>query len=245
MVIAVRRTAWQFQPPQGRGIDKSNQITLGLSALFNAAEGREVVYNNFASSLTTTRSAGKGGICADFSSTANQQYAHRPGYAITGDLTIFVVATFRAFSNYSAIIAKQATTTTYCPYELRLGVATTDSKMNLVRASSSSFVTTAGTSNAITADSGSVQTFGWVIPAPSGSGVTTQPYLNGAALNPINQGALSSAADNGSSSVWIGRRYDGSTQLDGRIYYVALWNRLLSGEEIERLNSNPWQVFEP
>jgi hypothetical protein len=68
---------------------------------------------------------------------------------------------------------------------------------------------------------------------------------NGHAYAPNLAGGSGSnaVADNGSSAVCFGRRVDGGTQLDGRIYWVALWDRAISDAEFKFLFANPWQLF--
>lgn len=243
MKIVPNRQTWTQQPQFYRNVNWANPIANGLAALFNTSAALELVYNNPASSVTTTNTAGGGLLGADFSSTANQQYSHRPGYAITGELTIFVLMNLRAATNYGAILAKQQTTTTNAPYELRLGSSgATTGEVQLLRANTSTYNTARAGSTGQNLVSLNTLTALFVRAAAPSSSAQVDFLVNGVQYS--SEMNLASVTDNG-SAVWIGRRYDGVTQLDGRIFYVSLWNRLLSLDEQKSLTNNPWQLFLP
>lgn len=226
------------------GIDWSNPLTESLGGLFDTRAGVELVYNNKATNLTSSVTLGNSGIAADFSGTANQQYSHRPGYATTDAFTIFALIEIRSLSNYTAIIAKQATTTTYCPYEIRLGAdSSVDGSVNLLR-SNTNYKAYSAASPIITAKPGVAQalTFSSNISAIDTAAVAYVGNTKTALNQPWGSGT-GAATDNG-SPVWIGRRYDSAVQLDGKIYYIALFNRQLSDAEVSSLTTNPWQLFE-
>jgi hypothetical protein len=209
----------------------------GLVALFDTVNAVEVIFGQVAKNRTSLSATSKLGLSADFSSTANQQYAHKPDYAITGDITIVALCDDITLSSYSGLIAKQGTTTTYSPYEFRLGNGPGDGNTALLRADSSGYSSTYGvTANITTGFSGVIA----VTHKLSGTAIT---YANNALSN-HNAASTTTPADNG-SDVWIGRRYDGVTQLDGKLLYVALFNRALNNVQIRSIVSNPWQIFEP
>lgn len=236
LVTVPGRTVRRRQPPRPAGVSAEWKAK-GLVALFDTRAGIELLHNNRASNLTSTLSPAAAGMAADFSGTANQQYAHRPAYATTGALTLVVLCDVDALSSYGALIAKQATSTTYCPYELRIGDGSTDSKLGWLRGANGSYVFgTASASNLITAGDKAVRLI-WRINADSTAG---SAFVNGAKYDFSAGGGV--PLDNG-ASVWIGRRSDGITQLDGRIYYVALFNRAISDAEALALTQNPWQLY--
>lgn len=243
MKIVPNRQTWTQQPQFYRNVNWGNQISSGLTALFNTTAALELVYNNPASNVTTTNTPGVGLLGADFSGTANQQYSHRPGYAITGALTIFVLMGLRARTNYGAIISKQATTTTNAPFELRLGSSgATTGEVQLLRANASTYNTiTAGSVGQTLIGLNTLTALLVRVDTPSAA-AQADVFINGVQYSSAMN--LASVTDNG-SAVWIGRRYDGVTQLDGRIFYVSLWNRLLSLDEQKSLTNNPWQLFLP
>lgn len=227
---------WTRQPQRPTGVSAEWKAK-GLVALFDTRLGVELIHGNRASNLSTTLTPAVAGMAADFSGTANQQYAHRPAYATTGAMTLVILCDVDALSSYGALIAKQATSTTYCPYELRIGDGSTDSKLSWLRGANGTYVFgTASASNLITAGDKAVRLI-WRINADSTAG---SAFVNGAKYDFSAGGGV--PLDNG-ASVWIGRRSDGATQLDGRIYYVALFNRAISDGEAQAITRNPWQLY--
>jgi hypothetical protein len=226
------------QPQNWAGIDWSNPITLGLQALFDARNAVEVISGDLATNRSSLAQPGPQGFAGDFSSTANQQYAHRAAYTVLDDLTIVAVCDVRSLTNYGALIAKQNLTTAYAPYELRLGaVGPTDSQLLLLRANGGTFAGVGTGANRLSVP------FSGVLSVSVLANISTpQFYVSGVPFT--GTGTVTTATDLG-AAVWIGRRYDGATQLDGRIYYVALFNRVLSAAEHASLAQNPWQLFEP
>jgi len=237
-----RRETWRTQSQASLGASALWRAH-GLVALFDTRLGVELIHNNRASNLTTSVSSGVGGIAADFSGTANQQYAHREAYSTTGAMTLVFLLDVNALSNFGALIAKQGTTTSNCPYEIRLGASPTAGDLQCLRASASaySFSTVSG-SNIIFAGDKFVRLivrFTDADEVPIG-----HAFVNGTkyAFGDVPVGRV--PTDNTLATVWIGRRYDGATQLDGRIYYVALFNRAISDAEVLALTVNPWQVYD-
>jgi len=234
---------WDSQPQQ---VTPANPawVERGLVALFDQRVGVDVVNGVRASTNTALPAASFIGVGADYTGTVNTQYPHHPAYATTGAFTIVALMDVDALSNYGAIIAKQGTTTTNAPYELRIGpAASADSRFNLVRASAGSFAQTvlSGAGNLFNAPIAGMSVI--VTAQSSGIGPAGAAFINGAKTS-FSATNATAASDNG-AAVWIGRRYDGATQLDGRIYYVALFNRALNDDEAQSIYNNPWQLFEP
>jgi hypothetical protein len=232
---------WTRQPQRPIGVS-AEWRQRGLVALFDTRAGIELIHNNRASNLSTTRSPSAGGMAADFSGTANQQYAHRDAYSTTGAMTLVFVMDVDTLSNYGALIAKQGTTTSDAPYEVRLGAGSGDSQISMLRASSANYGTSnASGSNLISAGEKIVRLvirFTEADEIPIG-----HAFVNGAKLSFGGLPVGRPPTDNTLATVWIGRRYDGATQLDGRIYYVALFNRALSDSEALALTANPWKLY--
>ena len=227
---------WTRQPQRPVGASPQWRAR-GMVALFDTRAGVELIHNNRASNLSTTLTPASGGMAADFSGTANQQYDHRPAYVTTGAMSLVIVCDVDALTGYGALIAKQATTTTFCPYELRIGNGSTDSTISWLRGANGTYTFgTASGSNLIAAGDKEVVLV-WRINADSTSG---SAIVNGAKFDFSAGGGV--PLDNG-APVWIGRRSDGATQLDGRIYYVALFNRAVSNAEAQALTANPWQLY--
>lgn len=232
---------WTRQPQRPTGVS-ADWKARGLVALFDTRRQLELVHNNPASSSGTSSRPSLLGVTADFATTASQRYSHRPTYATTGALTIIAFGDVAALTDYTAIIAKQATTTTYGAYELRMGASgPTAGDPFFVRADATSF--------------GYVYTYGLAL-APGVSQVVSLRTAVGssndtAAVFGVGRSfaTLASAgggpvapADNG-SDVIIGGRSDGVTHLNGRLYYVALFNRALTDGEVLSIVANPWQLY--
>lgn len=232
------------QPPAGVGVDWNNPLTKDLGGLFDTRAGVELVYNNRASNYTTLLKAARAGVAADFSGTANQQYAHCPGYATTGAMTIFALMEVDALTNYSAVIAKQQTTTVNVPFEFRLGSAATGSDFNFVRASASSGANSKQTTGSRLSAAPGVPRAIAITVADGLLGTIPIAYVDKVKTS-FNANSTAGSCTDSAQPVWIGRRYDGATQLDGPMYFVALWNRELSENEVGSLTDNPWQLFRP
>jgi len=235
-----RRIAWKSQPQYPTGVNRK-WVDRGLVALFDARQAREIISGDFATNRTSLLTPSLGGMAADFSGTANQQYAHRPAYAVTGPITIVAYCDIDALTNYSAIISKMGTTTTNAPYELRVGAASANSFINFARANTL-VRDRRGTSNRLTAPfSGLI-----AVTAPSGliESAATLYVNNVPTVLSSNASGTGLGTDNG-SAVWIGRRYDGATQLDGRIYYVALFNRALTDGELQEIYESKYDLYQP
>lgn len=157
-------------------------------------------------------------------------------------MTLMILCDIDALSGYGALIAKQASSTTYAPYELRLGASSTDSRINFLRAYASSYaqVTPSG-SNLVAAGSKLVRI---VLACGEGYGPAGAVWVNGSKTTFAATSGFP-AEDNGSSSVWIGRRYDGVTQLDGRIYHIGLLNRAANDADAAEFTERPFSLFEP
>lgn len=81
---------WTSQRPVGVGANQK-WINRGLVALFDVRQAPELISGDFATNKTNLVVSTSGGIAGDFSGVANQQYAHRPAYAITGDISVVIV----------------------------------------------------------------------------------------------------------------------------------------------------------
>ena len=239
MLRKIRR-AWEHQPHDIRG-PSDDWVKRGLIALFDTRNAIEVMAGNRASAISSALMGSAGGLAADFSGTANQQYAHRAAYATTGAMSLLILCDVDALSGYGALIAKQASSTTYAPYELRLGASSTDSRINFLRAYSSSYsqVTPSG-SNLVAAGSKLVRI---VLACGEGFGPAGAVWVNGSKTTFAATSGIP-AEDNG-ASVWIGRRSDGATQLDGRIYHIGLLNRAATDADAAEFTERPFSLFEP
>lgn len=232
------------QPPPGVGVDWANPLNRETRAFFDCRSAVELVHKNPAKNRSTLVFPSVGGVPADYSGTANQQYAHRPGYAITGALTILALLEVRSLNTYSAIIAKQASPTTFCPFELRLGNATGGGDINMVRANTD-YRGFKSPASLITAQPNVLQLL--AVRCPNGLVETPADAVVNGVKSALSTGegiATGLCSDNG-ADMWLGRRSDGLTQLDGKLYYVALSARYWADAELDKLRARPWQLLAP
>lgn len=228
---------------QPQCVAKANPLwrSRGMVALFDCRSAIEVISGARATVDAVPRALSVHGAAPDFSSS-QIQFAHRAEYALTGAFTIAIFCDVDALSNYGALIAKQGTTTTNAPYELRLGSGSSDAQLNLVRASAGAFgSTTLAPGNVVSAGAKSARI---VITADSATLSPSGAYYVNGSKTPYTGTGGAAPADNG-ADVWIGRRYDGATQLDGRIYHIALFNRVLTDAEANAFCDAPSSVFAP
>lgn len=242
------RRVWTRQPQQIVGVNKSNPIANGLGGLFDARFAVDLLTGVRATTDTATRVVSKSGVAAVFSGTNHQEYPSTPQNTNISALSLFVLFEANSLTNYSPLIAKQASGTTYNEYEFRLGNSPTDSKLcNLASDGAGHYVIHALSANAITAGLGTAQSVGYTRNSGLLNGTATAEfYANGLLQSSrsdfVNANPGNTAASNG-SPVWLGRRSDGVTQFDGLIYYAAVWNRILLAQEFASLARNPWQLF--
>jgi hypothetical protein len=240
-------TDWVTQP-QDSPTPSEDWIDRGMVALFDCRQGRELILDVPATTDTLSRVASTQGVAPDFSGVA-QVYPHRPQYGVTGPLSILVYCDVDALTNSGDLIGKgSGTFTTATPYGLKIGVSATDSRISLLRGGnpgigSNNWYMTASAANTFSAPINAIPI---LVVDPTG-------LLQGTRINWAN-GTKSSATQvagvaraepvtDGGGPIYIGKR--DTVYLDGRIYFIAVFNRALSDDEAQSLSSNPWQVYEP
>lgn len=227
------------------GVNWGNPLTDGLAVLATRSDGalREWVSGQAPASDSSTLTSG---ILGSESAYTNQQstFSHRAIYDCLGALTIIVIFDLNSLSNYGALVSKNAGTTTNLPYELRVGAAAADSHIEFVRANASAYkawdassasnLFSAGTKNNCIAVTQSADMS--AAPIFIANGVVTSPSLAG--------GTGSGAPTSDGGSLYLGKRGDGVTYLDGAEAIVAVWNgRQLSAGEIESVRRCPGQLL--
>lgn len=189
--------------------------------------------------------AGRLGVGVDFDPASNSQvvFPHRDRYATISPRGMTIVAAVRCdtATGVQAILAKQTSTTTYAPYEFRLNQASGSRNPYLVRAYATGYRGCRATSNiwtvgaemwiAFTQEDDQVESLGTI--AIDGD-------FYGTAL--FGGSGAGTVADNG-ASVYIGRRYDGASELNGTIFGLYLFNRSLLLDELKAITTRGWQVF--
>jgi hypothetical protein len=235
------------QPRQAVGVNSSDPSARGLVALIDVRAGIDLVSGARAKTDTSTRLPSLSGVGADFVGGQSQTYAHRSGYALTGPLSILLLIDVDALSNYGALISKQATAATKTPYELRLGVGPGDFQLIFGRAGDAQLYQATTGSNRLAAGDRSVRL---LFMDPSSTLAATQTvWVNGSkfAMSASGGSADGSAiTDDGASDLCIAARASGTTLLDGRVFLIPMWNRVLSDAEAFRLTSRasaPWSLI--
>lgn len=185
------------------------------------------------------------GSAALFNNT-QATFEHAPSHDVLGAITIVVIARVDALTNYGALISKGIGTTTTLPYELRVGAAATDSRIEFVRANAGGYRAwdSSNTTNAFSA--GNALQF---IAVTQGSGIQTTPvfYINDTVrASPFAAGGTGTGdATSGGGNLYLGKRADSVTYLNGAILFAGIWDHAKSARELCRIRDNCWQLFEP
>lgn len=231
-------------PGPGFSIASDNELTNGLVGLFLNQAGRnyEYVTSAKASVQTATYKATQRGAAFAYSNTQSQ-FAHVASQELLGAMSVAVWLDINSLTNYGALISKGTGTGTNQPFELRIGSGPTDGKVELLRAGGSSFRSfTASAGNTVVAGANQ---FIAAVAGPEIQEVTSF-FVNGATSSGIDTGNTGTGSPTGTSGpIYIGKRADGVTYLDGNILAIGLWKRKLSGQELQRLRQSPYQLLTP
>lgn len=231
--------SWTVQPPAGTAAN-DKWIGRGLVALWEPRSARELISGDTATTNTATPVTTAIGEAGDFSGTARQVFAHRAAYAQAGAMTLVVLCDVDTLTGYGQLIAK--TGGSGWVYDLRIGVSGTSSEIHLSRGNSAGSGAavnsganrvSAGASNVLL----SVVAANGAVGGSAGFFVGATKYTGG--------GAGSGSVADGGGDVWIGRNTVGTTQLDGRIYYIALFSGALSDAYVAELAATRWDVYQP
>ena len=191
---------------------------------------------------TGTRQVSDPGVSRGYTAGQRSTFASSSRYGLTGAMTIVVIFDANTLTNYSALLSCQDTTTTN-GWECRLGASSGSSEVLMHRANAADYRQFATAANRFTA--GSKNNFVAVTCAPT---IETAPvvYANGIVYNTASvAGTITGSPTASTSTLDIGARALGTTQLDGAVLFAALWNRSLSATEIESLRRNHAQVYQP
>lgn len=232
---------WDRQPPAGTEASRTWRDR-GLVALFDVRAGIEVINGNRATTNLSGRIVtSSSGEAADFSATQRQYYAHRPAYATTGPMSLVVLCDVDTLTNYGALITKGVYSSNL-NYELRLGYGPSDSTFGVVRSGGGSYAafaiagadTIAAGANAVCI----VITFDSSDTTPN-----TVLWVNRTKFTKT-QSPSGVAVTDGGDDVIIASRQDVFTYLDGRIYFIGLFNRQLFDVDAQEIISRPWSLYE-
>jgi hypothetical protein len=227
---------------QPRSFSRANPkwVQRGLVALFDLNQMVEVLSGARPTSIGgTPKSLGKQGRGVKFAGSGSVVWAHQPQFAVTGPLSILAAIDVASLANYSEIISKEGTTTTYMPYEFRLGQTENAAGFNLTRASASTYQESSNpTSYTPTGFSGAIG-----ITHVQGAGPVNYTLPDQNAVADTTTITLT-PADNG-AAVYIGSRASGTVFFNGMIYLVALFNKALDPIAAGDLMQDIWDLYAP
>lgn len=247
-MIVLRGRPWTRQPDRRVGPASNSGLTRGLAGLFDGQTRTELASMARFSSDSSTGVLGPAGRARRYTGASSQssQWAHQSRFAVLGPITIMAYLDVVSKTNYGGIISKQATASTAVPFEFRLGTNATDGDLNFTRANGTNYSQWKSTVGAGFVGTGNRQ----IVGARSTRASIDNPpsfFANGVFASSSQVNVVTDAnppTDNGSSAVTIGSRNAGTTFLDGRVYWVAVWNRALSDDEMRQIWRNPWILFE-
>ena len=237
--------AWDTLPTEVVRINWDDPLALTLAAAFYPVNGRmyEVVRGMLPTADTGTIRATGAGQLRDYVSGQKSTFANSARYGLTGPMTIVVICDVDALSNYGALVSCQDSASTN-GWEFRLGSGATDSNIISHRSHASGYTQfRASASNLISA--GSKNNF-IAVTYPSDQIYSPGPtfYVNGTTYSgSYLGGGATGAATASTSTLDIGARAAGTTQLDGAVSFVGLWNSALSTAALDALRLKPRRLI--
>jgi hypothetical protein len=239
-----------LQPQYAVPVNRSNPLTRGLLTAINLGAShasREVM----PSTQTGTHRIGLAGKGLDYSSQKTQypvDAALSSGCTTESGCSIFSLIDVDALTNYGGVLALQDAAGTRNVFELRIGSAATDSKIQVVRAGTNYYSSWDTGANRITAGDKSVPiVVTWDTNHLGAYTYAPVIYVKGVAYatTALHDAGAEDVANAISTGLILGSRQDGVTKLDGAIYVVAVWGRGLSEYEAREVSRNPWQLLAP
>lgn len=243
------KKVWTRQPQVVTGINWGNPLANGLAVLVTPIAGvlTEFVAKQFPSGYSMTIRPGSNGLS---SASNGSQYAFFPynkNYDVAGSITIASIVDVDALVNYNCLVSRYAGGGfANLPYELRIGAAATDARIEFVRSNASehhAWDALSVGSNTLAAGKNQF------VAVSQASAIDTSPifYVNSTKYpSPVSPGGNGTgAATSNSQLLYIGNRGDAITPLSGAINILAIWSRVLSDTEILSFKQNPWQLFAP
>jgi len=242
-LIGMPRAAWKRQPSGPVRIDYQNPLAAGLRVFVTHCAGKMVewVKMHTVSTDTSIPTVSPLGVSRDYT---NQQTIINSddSYNILGPITIATYARVDALTNYGQIITSGLGTTTNLPFEFRVGRTATDGKIGFIR-SNAGYRIWAYPADIISAGD---RTFFGVRQPSGGIEITPEAFVRSTYYTMSSvSGTGTGTPTAGNGNLYIGKRSDGLTYLDGAILYVAAWARALRNEELSLFQENPWQLFSP
>jgi hypothetical protein len=226
---------WTGQPPQSDRRPSRRMMDAGLVALFDVPSAIEWVSGARPTVDSSVSAVGGFGESRQFASPQVQTYAHRPSFAVVGDITLVALVEVTSVSSFGPLLSKSRTTSQDQPYEWRIS---NGGNIDLRRANASTASTSS--SAAVLAPAGFR---GSILSRTRAGGATVSHYVTNAAVS--SSGSTPAPTDDGASTVTIGRRFDGGTQFQGRIFHIGLFASDIGDELARELVQDPWQLFEP
>lgn len=241
MALRALRQPWGTQPQIGTSV--APEWRSRVRALFDG-RGFEVTTGSRPTTNTTPLQLSRLGYVGDWSGSANQQYAHQSRYIPSGPWSLVMLAEWDTLSNYSQIYSKVTSIgTPRNGVDIRAGQDTNNSRINFIGADGSAYGERALFGASIFSATGAplslILTFDGFTYGPGGTA-----YVDGVPVGTYATADNTPAVDAGATA-WIGRRSDGATQLDGRIYYLAIVDGQVNAAEASRIYREKWALHAP
>lgn len=230
------------QPNLGVGIDWSHWAVADLRFAIILQDGKawDAITRRYVSSTGEVNGRRlSDAVGSDFDSTDYFEFTHDSRYALTGELTLFFRGIVDTGSATRHFCGKHLTNgATVNVFDFRTNADATP-LMTLVRANTLSrnwagpAVTLGAYANYAVSQSSAIES-------------TPTFYKNGVPTTGTNIGGTGTGAPTSdTSTLRVGRRADGVTQLDGAASLVMGFNKVLSAKQHAELSLHPWQIFQP
>jgi branched-subunit amino acid transport protein len=178
-------------------------------------------------------------------------FTNIPSAEMLGEMSIAAGVAPTSLNNYSQIISAGKITSNFnTPFDFRMGVSANDAFLYLFRANASAYkyFKPSGTADRIAAGSRGF------VGVSAGNVIEEAPTFY--SYDEGDPRFLILAADAGTGTgtgaattlrepMYIGKRFDAVTYLNGSLFFVAGFNKKLSESAFRALNECPWQILAP
>ncbi len=252
MGTAIRYSRWSSQPQYPAGVNLAHPLAAWVLASFNAGESLRFG-QSFPTTIGGTPTVGVAGKCVDYPGNTKTQFPFDAtianGMVTAAGCAVLVIFDVDTLVNYGCLFSSEQTGTTRIALEVRLGLTSSDSWIDVTRATTIGYTRFDSGSNRVAAGDKSVR----LLVSFADNVATTVPtlYINGVKITM----ALGLSNDSGTvaapTSVGVtlgGRSADTVTPLDGRIYNAWVFGRGVTAAEGIALTkdiASPYALFAP
>lgn len=185
-------------------------------------------------------------LTANYSGSQKSIFANLPAFDCVGALTVLALVKPKTLTNYSAVVSSEDTPDAN-GFEIRIGLAATDSRLVYGRANS---VNHYYAESADTIAAGAVSYLGFIRGPDIGiTGTHIIVHATGLAQTFTNPALGEAGAGTGTAGagqkLYVGQRADGVTQLDGSIHWIIGFNEELTVSDLEEIRRRPWSLLIP